>query len=388
MSNFDYSQGGPRHFPARPAPVVLWPVLVFVGVLVLLVGLGLFAWWKWPFSSTGLDPSGQPREVTPRTMAFKDEADLEALYEKALPSVVHINNLTDQSDSFNVQKVPQGSGSGFVWDKQGHIVTNYHVVEGASAVEVVLSDRSSYTARQAWVYPDKDLAVLTIDAPESKLVPIPLGTSHDLKVGQKAVVIGNPFGLDGTLTNGIISALGREIESRSGHPIQGVIQTSAPINPGNSGGPLLDSEGRLIGVTTAILSPSGTFAGIGFAIPADEVNRVVPQLIAHGKVVRPRLGVQLAEDQQAQKQAVEEGALILRVMPETPAARAGLRGTQTRGARRYLGDVITAINDRPIKSGADYFAAMDTFNVGDTITIAFLRDHQKHEVQVKLDAVQ
>src|SRR5262249_33520062 len=175
------------------------------------------------------------------------------------------------------------TGTGFIWDENGFIVTNYHVVEGASAARVILADRSTYDSTQIWGYPDKDLAVIRINAPRAKLKPIVVGTSRDLRVGQKAVAIGNPFGLAQTLTTGIVSALGREIESVSGRPIQGVIQTSAAINPGNSGGPLLDSAGRLVGVNTAIVSPSGAFAGIGFAIPAAEVNRAVPQLNAHGK---------------------------------------------------------------------------------------------------------
>jgi S1-C subfamily serine protease len=194
--------------------------------------------------------------------------------------------------SRNAEAVPRGTGTGFIWDENGFIVTNYHVVEGARAARVILSDRSTYESGRIWGYPDKDLAVIRIDAPKEKLKPIAVGTSHDLRVGQKTFAIGNPFGLDQTLTAGIVSALGRQIESANGRPIQGVIQTSAAINPGNSGGPLLDSAGRLIGVNTAILSPSGAFAGIGFAIPVDEVNRLVPQLIAYGKVAPPQLVTQ------------------------------------------------------------------------------------------------
>jgi S1-C subfamily serine protease len=388
MSIYDYRDREPNGGSHRRSPSPIWPLLV---LLLLLVPAGLLVWHFWPMAHNGLDPNAKPREVTPRTTLFKDEADLVTLYEKALPSVVHINNQAVQPGplSVNVQKVTRGSGSGFVWDKEGHIVTNYHVVKDANAVQVIFPDRSTYQATQVWVYPDKDLAVVTIDAPASKLTPIPLGTSHDLKVGQRAVVIGNPFGLDGTLTTGVISALNREIESATDEPIQGVIQTSAPINPGNSGGPLLDSEGRLVGVTTAILSPSGAFAGIGFAIPADEVNQVVPQLIAHGEVVRPGLGVELASDQQAHSQGVEEGALIWNVRPNSAAAKAGLKGTRVRNGRVVeRGDVIVAINDAAIHQASDLRGVMGQFKTGDTVTVALLRDGQRQEVQVTLQPLQ
>ncbi len=209
--------------------------------------------------------------------------------------------------STDVQEVPKGIGSGFVWDEDGHIVTNYHVVRGADAAQVTLSDYSSYEAKQIWAFPDQDIAVLWINAPRSKLHPILIGSSQDLKVGQLTYALGYPFALDKTMTTGIVSALGRTIESGNGKPIKGIIQTNAAINPGNSGGPLLDSGGRLIGMNAAIMSPSGTFAGIGFAIPADEINRVVPQLIKHGKVIRPSLGVQLATKEVAGPLGVDRG---------------------------------------------------------------------------------
>jgi S1-C subfamily serine protease len=206
-------------------------------------------------------------------------------------------------------------------------------------------------------------------------------------VGQKTYAIGNPFGLDQSLTTGVISALGREIESANGREIRGVIQTSAPINPGNSGGPLLDSAGRLIGVNTAILSPSGAFAGIGFAIPVDEVNRVVPQLIAHGKVVRPRLGVQIAADQQARRLGVTEGALILQVLPGGPAQRAKLHGTGLdEYGDRVPGDVVVAIDGQPVRSGNDLYAALERYRPGDTVTLTYVRGGQREEVKVTLEA--
>jgi S1-C subfamily serine protease len=263
-------------------------------------------------------------------------------------------------------------------------VTNYHVVESANALEVILSDQSSYRATNVWVYPDKDIAVITINAPKSKLKPIPLGSSHDLKVGQLAIVIGNPFGLDGTLTTGVISALNREITSESHHYIHGVIQTSAAINPGNSGGPLLDSAGRLVGITTAILSPSGAFAGIGFAIPSDDVNEVVTQLIAHGKITRPRLGVVMASDQQARQLEVTEGVLIVSVVPGGPAAKAGLRGTNVK--KQQLGDIIVSLDKTAIKSPAQLLKAMEGYKVGDTVTVGILREGERQDVPVTLEA--
>jgi S1-C subfamily serine protease len=383
MSIYEYNYQQPPSERGGPAPSPLRSLLLILIVLVPVIAL---AYWFWPSKNSPLDPNAKPREITPRsTSLFKDEADLIALYEKVLPSVVHINNLSEQADRFslNIQQVPRGSGSGFVWDKQGHIVTNYHVVAGASAVQVILWDKSSYTATAMAWDKEKDLAVVTIDAPENKLMPIPLGSSHDLKVGQNAVVIGNPFGLDGSITTGIISALNREIDS-----LQGVIQTSAPINPGNSGGPLLDSDGRLIGVTTSIISPSGAFAGIGFAIPSDEVNQVVPQLIARGRVFRPRLGVTLARDEDARHQGIDEGALIWTIRPNSPASKAGLRPTRIQGGRYALGDVIVGIDDHPVTSSEDLVKLLQKYSVGDTVTVTYVRNGERHQVQVTLQEVE
>jgi S1-C subfamily serine protease len=283
------SNGYPHEPPfsrrPRSTPTVSWRLLVLLVAAVLLGGL---VYLLWPVG--GLMPGAQPRAVTARGALADDEQATIELFKAVSPSVVHVTNLAVEHEPFSPSApvVPRGTGTGFIWDENGFIVTNYHVVDGASAARVVLSDHSTYDSTRIWGYPDKDLAVIRIDAPKGTLKPIVVGTSRDLEVGQKAFAIGNPFGLDQTLTTGIVSALGRQIESASGRPIQGVIQTSAAINPGNSGGPLLDSAGRLIGVNTAILSPSGAFAGIGFAIPVDEVNRLVPQLISHGKVAQPQ----------------------------------------------------------------------------------------------------
>jgi len=360
-------------------------------LLILLVGAACAAWWYWPRGGVGLNPEAQPRPVAARGQLAAEETTNISIYENASPAVVHVTNLAEQQSPFSLdlKTIPTGTGSGFVWDDAGHIVTNYHVVEGADAAQVILADHSTYRARQIWAYPDKDMAVLWIDAPKEKLRPILMGTSHDLKVGQVTYAIGNPFGLDQTMTNGIVSALGREIESANGRPIHGVIQTSAAINPGNSGGPLLDSSGRLIGMTTAIISPSGAFAGIGFAIPVDEINEIVPQLIRHGKVVRPRLGVQVAEDQLARKVGVDEGTLVIKVMPDSAAARAGIRGTRRdESGQIVLGDVIVAVNGQAVAHGKDLASFLERYKVGDTVTLTIVRAGERSDVRVTLQAAE
>ncbi len=372
--------------PSEPRPPRGGCLIVTVLAILAVAGV-LLVWRLWPEHS-GLNPQAQPRVVTPRGSLSELEDSNIAIYEKVSPSLVQVTNLSEQRGnwfSLDVQEVPKGVGSGFVWDKQGHIVTNYHVVEGADAAQVTLADHATYNARQIWAYPDQDIVVLWISAPQDKLQPILIGTSHDLKVGQITYALGDPFGLDQTMTVGIVSALGRTIESGNGRTISGVIQTSAAINPGNSGGPLLDSAGRLIGMNTAILSPSGAFAGIGFAIPVDDINRVVPQLIQHGKVVRPRLGVQLAADEFARQLGVEQGALIVKVTPGSAAAAAGLRGTERNQAGKIqLGDVIVAIDGKPVNNGEDLHKALRDYKVGDTVTLTIVRDERRQDVKVTL----
>jgi S1-C subfamily serine protease len=359
-------------------------------ILILLVPLvGLVVWWFWPSGGSGLNPQIEPRLVAARgELAALEKMNID-IYEHVSPCLVQVTNLAQRGNWFglDVQQVPEGVGSGFVWDQDGHIVTNYHVVKGADAAQVTLADHSSYEAdrEQIWVHPDRDIAVIWIKAPKSKLHPIEVGSSHDLKVGQITYALGDPFGLDQTMTTGIVSALGRQIQSANGRTISGVIQTSAPINPGNSGGPLLDSAGRLIGMNTAIVSPSGAFAGIGFAIPADDINPIVTQLIRHGKVVRPGLGVQLAEDQLAQRLGVDEGVLIIKVLPNSAAADAGLRPTRPdRSGHIKLGDVIVAFDRKPIHSAKDLYAALEHHKVGDTVTLTIERDGERQDVEVTL----
>jgi len=304
--------------------------------------------------------------------------------------VVHITTIAVQRDLFtlNLYQIPEGTGSGFIWDTGGNIITNFHVIQNADAAQVTLADQSTWKARVVGVAPDKDLAVLRIDVPSNRLRPIPIGTSKDLQVGQKVFAIGNPFGLDQTLTTGVISALGREIESVTRRPIQGVIQSDAAINPGNSGGPLLDSAGRLIGVNTAIYSPSGASAGIGFAIPVDTVNRIVPELIRYGKVIRPGIGVQIAEEQLAERLGVS-GVLVVDVLPGSAAAKAGIRPTRReRSGRVRLGDIIVAIDGEKVQSPNDLFLTLEKYRVGDVVDISLLRDGKTVGMKVKLEAVQ
>jgi S1-C subfamily serine protease len=375
-------------YPQRyPLTAYFWPGLV---LLVLAAVLVWRVWSPWTNRSPGLDPTATPRLVTARGDLAEDEKSTIALFKLVSPSVVHITTLAVRQNYFllDLQQIPQGTGSGFVWDQDGRVVTNYHVVEGADAAQVTLADHSIWKARLVGAYPDKDLAVLVIDAPRERLQPIPLGTASDLQVGQKVFAIGNPFGLDQSLTTGVISALGREIESVTQRVIKGMIQTDAAINPGNSGGPLLDSAGRLIGVNTAIFSPSGAYAGIGFAIPADEVNRVVPQLIQHGKITRPGLGVQVAPDQLGRELGLT-GVLIVSVQPGGPAAEAGLRPTRRDDTGRLqLGDVILAVDDTPVHTVDDLLDALEKSRIAAPVPITILRDSQKQIVTVVLQAIQ
>jgi S1-C subfamily serine protease len=345
---------------------------------------------SWVDSASINDPRATPRVVASRGELFADEKSTISLFKQASPSVVHITAITVQRDFFslNLYQIPEGTGSGFVWDANGNIITNFHVIQNADVAQVTLGDQSIWKARRVGVAPDKDIAVLRIDAPANRLRPIPLGTSKDLQVGQSVFAIGNPFGLDQSLTTGVISALGREIESVTRRPIQGVVQTDAAINPGNSGGPLLDSAGRLIGVNTAIYSPSGASAGIGFAIPVDTVNRIVPELIRSGKVTRPGLGIQTAEEQIAEKLGVN-GVLVVDVAPGGAAAKAGVRPTRRDASGRVrLGDVITAVDGKKIESPNDLFLALEKYRVGDSVNVTLFRDGNSVQTKITLEALQ
>jgi S1-C subfamily serine protease len=379
----------PAHERSRRA-VSLWiiPVLTVLALCALLF-LGTMLWreYKAHQEAQSRDIYGVPHPVEPRGELADIEKTNIAIYKQTKPSVVHITSLAVQRDEWNlnVQEVPEGTGSGFVWDKGGHVVTNYHVIKGAGAAHVTLADHTTWRASLVGAAADKDLAVLRIDAPKDKLVPILIGKSSDLQVGQMAYAIGNPFGLDLTLTTGVISALDRQIQSVTKRTIKNVIQTDAAINPGNSGGPLLDSAGRLIGINTAIYSPSGSSAGIGFALPVDEVNRVVPQLIKKGKLERPGLGVQLLADQSAQDLGVDKGAVVLNVYRSGPAEKAGLQPTRrTRSGRISLGDIIVALDDKPIDKANELFDVLENYKIGDTVTLTVVRDDRQTQVKATL----
>ena len=326
----------------------------------------------------------QKQDIKPSRGFGPHENAVINLFEEAAPSVVFINTSTlrQQSWTMDVTEIPKGSGTGFMWDDEGHIVTNFHVLEGGNKFTVTLSDQSSYDALVVGAEPSKDLAILKIDAPD-KIKPLPVGTSNNLKVGQFAYAIGNPFGFDQTLTTGVVSALGREITARNGRKIYDVIQTDAAINPGNSGGPLLDSSGRLIGVNTAIYSPSGAYSGIGFSIPVDVVNMVVPDLINFGRVNRPIMGVELVNPSQVKV----PGAMIRRVRKNGAADRAGLVGlSRSRSGNILAGDLIIGIDNKKVESNEDLITILEKYSPDDVVTIQYDRGGEEEEVTLKLES--
>ncbi len=330
-----------------------------------------------------------PRAVAPREDLEPSEKKTIERFNAAAPSVVFITSIQLQRNYFSmdVSKIPAGTGSGFIWDRAGHVVTNYHVIRNAQEAEVTLGDHTTWKAKLVGAEPDKDLAVLKIDAPAEKLEPMVVGSSGDLQVGQSVLAIGNPFGLDQTLTTGVISGLGREIESVTRRPIQGVIQTDAAINPGNSGGPLLDSAGRLIGMNTAIFSTSGASAGIGFAVPVDPLRWMVPQIIEHGRVIKPGLGVTVAEDYVNRRLRLD-GVLVVNVVAGGSAEKAGIRPTR-RGSdgQVVLGDVIVAIDGEAVDDSDELFRKLDNRKVGEKVGVTVVRGEEKVEVEVTLQAL-
>jgi len=361
-------------------------LLVTAAVLIVSV-----VWQSIPLiQATLLSWQAEPRVVTARGDLAADEQTTIELFETARDSVVFISTAERVVDPWtrNVYEMPRGTGSGFLWDKLGHVVTNNHVIQGASRAQVRLADGRSYAASLVGADPSHDLAVLRIGVGTGRPPPLPIGTSADLKVGQKVLAIGNPFGLDWTLTTGVVSALERELPSGQGRTITGLIQTDAAINPGNSGGPLLDSAGRLIGVNTAIYSPSGMSAGIGFAVPVDTVNRVVPRLIAKGRYAPPALGIRVdpRADALARREGIE-GVLVLGVDPGSAADRAGLRPAKLTGDGRIVaGDVILKLGGREIGGVEALRAALDRYEPGDTVTLEIWRDGERISVDVTLEA--
>jgi len=326
------------------------------------------------------------RDIAPITVITSQEEATIKLFENAAPSVAFITTKGLQEDSWSgrVYEVPAGTGSGFIWDTEGHVVTNFHVIKEGQKWEVTLSDQTIWDAELVGYEPRKDLAVLKIKAPKEKLKPIPVGTSYDLNVGQSVYAIGNPFGLDQSLTTGIVSALGREIESIARIPIRDVIQTDAAINPGNSGGPLLDSSGRLIGVNTAIYSPSGASAGIGFSVPVDIVNWVIPDLVEFGEVQRPVIGVELVPQQHTERLGIQ-GAMILDLTPGGGAEKAGLRPTkQNRQGNVRYGDIIVKVGDAPVKSNYDLMLTLEEYKPGQAVKLTIIREEEEQVIPVTL----
>ncbi len=352
-----------------------------------LVSLGLLAGWcGHAFAPLPV----RARPVTPRGALLDWEKASVQRFREAAPSVVYITTTEERARDFfgmEVVEVPAGSGTGFIWDEQGHVVTNFHVIQGATRAFITLGDGSRHEASYVGGAPDKDLAVLLLTKTPARLRPIPIGSSADLQVGQGVLAIGNPFGLDQTLTTGVVSALGREIQSATRRRITGVIQTDAAINPGNSGGPLLDSAGRLVGVNTAIQSPSGASAGIGFAVPVDTVNRVVPQLIARGKLERPDLGFEPLEPRLVERAfGPLKGVMVGRVYRGGAAARAGLQGVGAAGRSVLPGDLIQGVNGHPVEDWDGLLDIVEALPPGSTVPLTIQRQGRAMRMEFRLEA--
>ncbi|OUR98899.1 hypothetical protein A9Q84_05660 [Halobacteriovorax marinus] len=320
---------------------------------------------------------------------LEDEKNTVSIFENTVKSVVNVTNIRKVRGGlfdYDATEVPVGAGTGFVWDKNGHIITNFHVIEGGDSFLVGFhGDKKQYKARLVGKVSNKDVAVLKLlDMPKS-LHPIKVGKSKTLKVGQKAMALGNPFGLDHTITSGIISALGRKIMGVGNVKIYGMIQTDASINPGNSGGPLLNSSGQLIGMNTVIFSKSGSSAGIGFAVPVDTITRVVPDLIKNGKVTRPGLGIGPASEYQKEKLGINRGIVVFYVDPKGGAGKAGLQGfTRDQYGRHYLGDIILSIDKKEVNSIDEIYHVLDQYKVGDVVNADILRKGKRSNIKIKL----
>jgi len=376
----------PRLIPVRTIEPIHRPTR-FMQWAVVLLFLALAASWVTFLTARPFRTPSDPPPVVPRADLADDEKTTIQIYQQTKPSVAYITTTQQGFARGNVTQVAKGTGSGFIWDHAGHVVTNYHVLAGADAAYVTLSDDSQWRARTVGTAPDFDLAVLRIEAPVERLHRVLVGRSHDLLVGQKVFAIGSPFELDQSLTTGIISALHRQIKAASGRVIQDVIQTDAAINPGNSGGPLLDSAGRLIGVNTAIYSPSGANAGIGFAVPVDTVAMVVQELIATGKWTRRGLQFYAAPDSILRRRG-RTGVLVGSVMRGGEAERAGLRSTRRdRQGNLVLGDIIVSVNGRTVANLNDLWATLQKYDVGEEITLGLMRDGQSSTLKLRLQAL-
>ena len=380
-----YPHGDPRLSIERVRP---WGVLSLTAALLLACGSQVRALNA---GTDTHDAGAAHRQITPRgDLAPEEKATIE-LFERARNSVVFISTKRAVVDfwSRNVMSVPRGTGSGFVWDDAGHIVTNFHVIQGASEASVKLVDGRSFRASLAGASPELDIAVLQIEIGFKGPRPIPIGGSGDLKVGQRVYAIGNPFGLDWTLTSGIVSALNRSLVEEDGGLLEHLIQTDAAINPGNSGGPLLDSAGRLIGMNTAIYSPSGAAAGIGFAVPVDTVNRVVPNLIRNGHYERPSIGIETDERLNARLEEATglTGVFVLKVARGSAADKAGLEAARiSRDGEIIGGDLIVSVNGKRVDSVASLFATLDDYLIGDTVRLGVKRESKLIEIPVRLQS--
>lgn len=323
-----------------------------------------------------------------RTLDREEQANIN-VFKVSSPSVVNISTQRSiaarRGDvTLNLGRIPSGTGSGFIWDSSGHVVTNYHVIEDSDFVRVKLTDGSEWEAEVLGTAPEYDVAVLKIEAPSKRLRPLAIGRSDNLEVGQKVYAIGNPFGLDQTLTTGIVSGLGREIDSSSGNAIRGVVQTDAAINPGNSGGPLLDSQGRLIGVNTAILSRSGASAGVGFAVPVNTVRATVPLLINGQMIDRGYLGIALAP-MQISRQATDEGVLILGIADESPASASGIRATRRDEEGDVLwGDIVVSLEGERVNDSESLLVKLQEYHAGDEVTLGLKRGDEYVRLPIRL----
>ncbi|MCC6215771.1 MAG: trypsin-like peptidase domain-containing protein [Polyangiaceae bacterium] len=343
-----------------------------------------------PAAPAASGKAGEPLRLSPGART-EDEQNTIAIFKAASPSTVFVTQHRVVVDYLRGRavEVPAGSGSGFVWSAEGHIVTNYHVVRDARSLRVGLQDQRSFEARLVGAEPRKDIAVLAVDAPPGSLVPVKLAPEgEELEVGQKVIAIGNPFGLDHTLTTGVVSALGREVDGIGGVEIRDMIQTDAAINPGNSGGPLLDSSGRLIGMNTMIYSRSGASAGIGFAVPASALARVVPQIIRTGRAEQVGLGVQIDPQQRIERRAGVEGVAVISTVPGSPAEKAGLRGLSETPRGLALGDVIVEVDGKKVSTYSDLYNALDARQVGDAVEVVVQRGRERVKLRVATIAVQ
>lgn len=395
------SYGNPPPYPQRNldgrSPLRALVALVPLIILMLILPAVVAMWVMNRYSALPipqLDPAAAPRPIAPAGDLAEDEKATIRLFKQSSASVVYITTSEIGRDfNMNVLEIPHGSGSGFIWDEKGHVVTNNHVVQGGNRFRVTLADQTTVNAVIIGGDPSKDVAVLQIEVPPHGLTPLLVGSSAKLEVGQKVFAIGNPFGLDQTLTTGVISGLGRQIQGQSGRTIDGMIQTDAAVNPGNSGGPLLDSRGRLIGVNTAIFSPTGASAGIGFAIPVDTVQRVVPQLIRHGKVIRPGLAAGYIADKVTQQLGLK-GALIGTIKPGGSAYEAGLIPIRrNEDGDILLGDLIVAVDGKPVESVDAFLNVLENHEIGDKIKLTIIRGartgaEESLEVPVTLHGVE